>query len=382
MFFDATENDSSVGSTISHASRLASAPDGPTETDFLSFSKGQRRARSSAIVGESPALQTALSIVRKVAPTSASVLVLGETGTGKELFAREIHRLSARNEKPLVSVNCASIPNELFESEFFGHVAGAFTGASRNRAGRFELANGGSIFLDEICEIPLNQQGKLLRVLQEKEFERVGDTKTKVTNVRLIAATNRDPLNEIQKGEFREDLYYRLNVVPIIVPPLRERAEDVLLLAKHLLRSTCEHFGRGPFKLDAHNKRALLKHSWPGNVRELRNVMERAVALSALRLMDLEELIGFSEPNHGRTQGARYLTEQEFVELERRNIIAALEVGLWRISGSGGAADLLGIPPSTLANRIKKLGISKHRPGNPVNTQIPDFASIHRSSVL
>jgi len=314
------------------------------------------------IVGRSDGLLDALGTVRAVAPTTAAVLVTGETGTGKELIARAIHGWSFRSDRPLVRVNCASIPRELFESEFFGHAKGAFTGAVRDRIGRFELADGGTLFLDEVCEIPLELQSKLLRVLQENEFERVGEDRSRRVDVRIVAATNRDPIAEIRRGSFREDLYFRLNVVPISVPPLRDRLEDILPLANYFLGEACRRFDRGPFSLQDSHRMALEKYAWPGNVRELRNVIERAVALSVERLIELSGILRQLGEGSRELQSSRYLTEEEFRESERRNVTAALEVAGWKIAGAGGAADLLGIPASTLANRVRTLGIS--RPGD------------------
>jgi transcriptional regulator with GAF, ATPase, and Fis domain len=275
------------------------------------------------------------------------------------LIARTIHKLSPRRGKPLIKVNCASIPKELFESEFFGHVKGAFTGAIRNRVGRFELADGGTLFLDEVCEIPIELQSKLLRVLEESEFERIGSETTRKVNVRIVAATNRDPREEVAKGRFREDLFFRLNVVPLSVPPLRERLDDVVLLAQHFLDLACRQFDRGPFELRKSHRTTLMKHGWPGNVRELRNVIDRAVALSTETLIELDGLLTSTSKKRRNGSHARILTEEEFRESEISNITAALEVVGWRIAGEGGAADLLGIPPSTLANRMRKFGISK-----------------------
>ena len=240
------------------------------------------------IVGSSPALNRMLQRVEAVAQTPASVLLLGESGVGKELVARALHAQGPRADGPLVRVNCASIPKELFESEFFGHVKGAFTGAHRDRIGRFQLADGGTIFLDEVGEIPLELQGKLLRVLQESEFERVGDDRTRKVDVRVIAATNKDLTTLIREGEFREDLYYRLSVFPIDVPPLRERGQDVVQLAQDFLEQTCLEFGREKLSLTRAQADALLEYDWPGNVRELKNVIERAVILSTGNTLRLD----------------------------------------------------------------------------------------------
>jgi len=316
------------------------------------------------IVGTSPALRRMLKRVEAVANTPATVLLHGESGVGKELVAHAIHARSPRAEGSLVKVNCASIPKELFESEFFGHVRGAFTGAHRDRVGRFQLADGGTIFLDEVSEIPLELQGKLLRVLQESEFERVGDDVTRSVDVRVIAATNRDLERQIVDGKFREDLFYRLSVFPIEVPPLRERGDDVIQLAKEFLTSTCKDFGREPMTLTRGQANKLRAYDWPGNVRELKNVIERAVILSpgnVLRLdASLPELTA-DGPGAAAEAGAEpgFLTEQEMREFQKKNTIAALEQAAWRVSGAGGAADLLGIKATTLADRIRVLGISK-----------------------
>ncbi len=311
------------------------------------------------IIGQSEGLRNVLATIETVAPTTASVLITGETGTGKELVARAIHRLSVRKEKPLIKVNCASVPKELFESEFFGHVKGAFTGAVKNRVGRFELADGGTLFLDEVCEISLDLQSKLLRVLQEHEFERIGDERTRRVDVRMIAATNREPSEEIDAKRFRRDLFFRLNVVPISVPPLRERGDDVLLLAEHFLNRACQQFNRGPFELDKRQKNELRQYAWPGNVRELCNVIERSVVMSKGGRLELDQLLAVPSQKPSSSGEALFLTDEEFKEREKANITAALKITGWRIGGEDGAAELLGIPPSTLANRLRKLGIAK-----------------------
>lgn len=317
------------------------------------------------IVGQSPVLKHMLAQVEAVAQTPANVLILGESGVGKELVARAIHARSPRADAPLVKVNCASIPKELFESEFFGHVKGAFTGAHRDRVGRFQLADGGTIFLDEVGEIPPELQGKLLRVLQESEFERVGDDVTKSVDVRVIAATNRDLEKLVVSGKFREDLFYRLSVFPIEVPPLRQRRDDAVQLAQHLLDLTCKDFGRKPIKLTRSQVEAIREYDWPGNVRELKNVIERAVILSqghVLRL-DLSLPARGAKPAGSVTgnEAARdaVLTEREMKALQKRNLVAALKQANWRVSGKGGAAELLGIRPTTLSDRIRVLGIKR-----------------------
>jgi len=316
------------------------------------------------IVGNSPALMHMLERVAAVAETPASVLLQGESGVGKELIAHAIHAQSARADGPLVKVNCASIPKELFESEFFGHVKGAFTGAHRDRVGRFQLADGGTIFLDEVSEIPLELQSKLLRVLQESEFERVGDDTTRTVDVRVIAATNRDLQKQIEAGEFREDLFYRLSVFPVDVPALRERGDDIIRLAQHFLQKTCNDFGRAPMQLTRSQAEMLLRYDWPGNVRELKNVIERAVILSPGKSLRLD--LSMASPGADVTgAGApdiledRLLTDSEMREFQRNNLIAALKQADWKVSGPGGAAELLGVKPTTLADRIKTFGVKK-----------------------
>ncbi len=316
------------------------------------------------MVGKSDALQRMLGRVEAVAETPASVLLQGESGVGKELVAHAIHARSPRAGGPLVKVNCPSIPKELFESEFFGHVRGAFTGAHRDRIGRFQLADGGTIFLDEVSEIPLELQGKLLRVLQESEFERVGDDETRTVDVRVIAATNRDLEQLIVDGEFREDLFYRLSVFPIDVPPLREREGDVVQLAQHFLEKTCHDFGRPLLTLSRAQARQLQSYEWPGNVRELKNVIERAVILSPGNLLRLDLSMPNLAPPPADQPAAdeaddAVLTEEQMREFTKRNIVAALERSNWRVSGRSGAAELLGVRPTTLADRIRSFGIEK-----------------------
>lgn len=317
------------------------------------------------IVGESPALLSMVARIEAVANTPASVLIVGETGTGKELVAHAIHARSGRSDGPLVKVNCASIPDELFESEFFGHVRGAFTGAHKDRVGRFQLADGGTIFLDEVGDIPLALQGKLLRVLQEKEFERVGDDRSRSVDVRVIAATNKDLEKAVDAGEFREDLYYRLSVFPVQVPPLRKRGNDVVMLAAHFLKQVCRDFGRSDLSLTQNQVAALLRYDWPGNVRELKNVIERAVILShgkTLRLdLSLRDTGGSgSAPAPAPVAvGGSFLTDAEMKEQQRNNLLSALTSAGWRISGKGGAADLLDMKPSTLADRMRTMGLKK-----------------------
>jgi len=310
------------------------------------------------IIGRSAAIQKTLSQVELVAPTDATVLVTGESGTGKELVARAIHEASRRSNRPLIRVNCAAIPADLFESEFFGHARGAFKGALRDRVGKFELADGGTLFLDEVGEIPPALQGKLLRVLQEGQFERVGESRTRDVDVRVIAATNRDLKATARRGKFREDLYFRLNVFPIDLVPLRERTDDIALLAIHLLDGACRKLKTSGLRLSEADARRLAQYPWPGNVRELQNVIERAAILARngrVRI-DLPE-----SPAGGRRTPAteKILTDDDRRERDRANIMAALEASGGRVFGRGGAAELLDVKPTTLASRMKTLGIER-----------------------
>jgi PAS domain S-box-containing protein len=322
------------------------------------------------IIGESPALKKMLARLEAVAQTGATVLIQGESGVGKELVAHVIHARSPRSQGPLVKVNCASIPHELFESEFFGHVKGAFTGAHRDRVGRFQLADGGTIFLDEVGEIPLALQSKLLRVLQESEYERVGDEATHSVDVRVIAATNRDLEQAVADGRFREDLYYRLSVFPIDVPPLRERSDDVVQIASHFLDRTCKDFGHRPLTFSRQQAALLKRYDWPGNVRELKNVIERAVILSQGKVLRLDLamaniLEAEARPPLPDQSGPTtpVLSETQVRELEKHNMLNALRVSEWRVSGTQGAARLLGIKPTTFTDRMKKFAISRPRAG-------------------
>jgi len=319
------------------------------------------------IVGQSPALLAMTARIEAVADTPASVLIVGETGSGKELVARAIHARSGRSDKPLVKVNCASIPAELFESEFFGHVRGAFTGAHTDRIGRFQLADGGTLFLDEVGEIPLALQGKLLRVLQEKEFERVGEDRSRTVDVRVIAATNKDLEKAVEAGEFREDLYYRLGVFPVQVPPLRKRGDDVVMLAVHILEQVCRDFGRETLTFTQSQVDALRVYDWPGNVRELKNVIERAVILSDDRHLRLDLSMPeaqlhpptIDELSSVANDTPSFLTDEAMRERVRHNLIAALEYADWRVSGENGAARLLGLKPSTLTDRMHAMDIDR-----------------------
>jgi formate hydrogenlyase transcriptional activator len=318
------------------------------------------------LVGQSQELRHIINQIDLVAPTEASVLILGESGTGKELLAREIHNRSRRKDKPLVRVNCASIPKDLFESEFFGHARGAFTGAIKDRTGRFEAAEGGTLFLDEIGEVPLDLQSKLLRVLQDKRFERVGEDRSRLADVRIIAATNRDLKQDVAHGRFREDLYYRLNVFPIEVPPLRERTEDIPLLAKHFIRASARELCCPEPRLTRAGLAKLQNYHWPGNIRELHNVIERAVIISRGGVLDFD--LPTSEPalvplrtiaREVSEADTEFLTEAELQRRERENLLVILQKTNWKIKGADGAAELLGVKPTTLITRIKRMGLKR-----------------------
>lgn len=306
------------------------------------------------LIGGSTSLKKVLKNVERVAPTDSTVLITGETGTGKELIARAIHNLSPRKGRPLVKVNCAAIPAGLIESELFGHEKGAFTGALTKKMGRFEVADKGTIFLDEIGELPLDLQSKLLRVLQEGEFERVGGTQTFKVNVRVIAATNRDLEQQSKTGQYRPDLYYRLNVFPIHLPALREREGDIPLLVQYFVRKFAANFGKKINRIPERMMTALQRYQWPGNIRELEHVIERAVILS--EGVELEPIEWLS-PSNGKASPAKPLTLEE---MERQHIIDVLEQTNWRVSGPKGAAAILGLKPTTLEARMKKLGIERH----------------------
>jgi formate hydrogenlyase transcriptional activator len=313
------------------------------------------RAGQSKDIGiwDSPASSEAMKMVKCVAATDATVLVTGETGTGKEAIARLIHTLSGRKNKALVKLDCTTIPANLAESELFGHEKGAFTGALARKLGRFELADGGTLFLDEIGELPLELQAKLLRVLQEGEFERVGGTSTLATNVRVIAATHRDLAQLCREGRFRTDLFYRLHVFPIALPPLRERREDIPLLVQHFTQTYATKLGKRIATVPEPMMAALCNYAWPGNIRELQHVIERAVILS--QGTELALVNGF----HQVTVSPDPLPLATLEEVERAHIIKVLEATAWRVSGKRGAAELLGLPPTTLRSRLQKLGIVK-----------------------
>lgn len=316
------------------------------------------------LISQSLPMQNLFAKLQAVSQTDATVMIFGETGVGKEVVAHAIAKQSGRMNQPFISINCASVTKELFESEFFGHVKGAFTGATKDRKGRWELANHGTLFLDEIGEVPLELQAKLLRAIQHNEFERVGDEATKSVDVRIIAATNRDLEKMVQEGNFREDLYYRLMVFPIKVPPLRERPDDIPLLTRYFLDESCKRFKKQCYGLNEQTVNVLKDYHWPGNIRELQNVIERAVILSSGTSLHIDPQLMM---NHTSEKNETFIPERvgllkadDIKHLERENIIAALNKTNWKISGKNSASDLLGMNASTLNSRIVKLGIKKN----------------------
>jgi len=319
-----------------------------------------RASMFEEIVGTSAALQRALSLVSKVAPTDASVLITGETGTGKELVARAIHRQSRRSSLPFVSVNCAAIPRDLIASELFGHEKGSFTGAIQRRLGRFELANGGTIFLDEVGELPLETQIALLRVLQEHEFERVGGTRSIQTNVRVIAATNRNLQAAINAGSFRSDLFYRLNVFPIEIPPLRERRADIPVLVDYFLDRCARNVGKNIRGINKKSLDLLQSYPWPGNIRELQNVIERSVIMCETENFSLDETWLPRQPVASESKGQSDFS-QKLAARGKEIIESALRESEGRVFGPSGAAAKLGIARSTLESKIQSLKINKNR---------------------
>jgi PAS domain S-box-containing protein len=333
-------------------------------TDEAEYLRGELRelSRGGEVIGQCPGLTQVLRELEQVAKTTTTVLILGETGTGKELIARALHAMSDRSERPLIKVNCAAIPAALIESEFFGHERGAFTGATSKRDGRFTLADGGTIFLDEVGELPLELQGKLLRVLQEGELEPVGSSRTRKVDVRVVAATNRDLFRSIAEGKFREDLYYRLSVFPITLPPLRERGADVLLLAEEFLQRFAARMGRRVSPLTAAMAARLRTYPWPGNVRELQNVIERAVITAQDGVLNLDRALPpgpAPEAEAPPPAAPALLTAVDLVRLERDNLVRALEATGWQVAGENGAARRLGMAPSTFTSRMKALGIRR-----------------------
>jgi len=312
---------------------------------------GKKYEFSSVIKGNSLAIKKVFKLLEKAAKTNITVSLTGETGTGKELLAQEIHNMSRRKNRPMVTVNCAALPSDLVESELFGHEKGAFTGAQNRRIGRFELSDGSTLFLDEIGELSLGLQAKLLRVLQMKQFERVGGQATIHSDARVIAATNRDLAKAVHSGDFRMDLFYRLNVFPIIIPPLREHPEDIPALAWFFTHSYCEKMGKRIDTIPAGRMRALQNYRWPGNVRELKNIIERAVIISGGRTLHIE-IPGDTVPL-GPTK------PRTLSELQREHILETLKSTGWRIRGNFGAARILGLKPTTLESRMAKLGIKR-----------------------
>ncbi|WP_143870098.1 sigma 54-interacting transcriptional regulator [Catenovulum sediminis] len=314
------------------------------------------------IIGQSAAVQRMVHQIELVGPTDANVLIIGESGTGKELVARAIHEVSSRQGRPLIRVNCAAIPAELFESEFFGHVKGAFSGAVSDRLGRFELADGATIFLDEVGEIPLQLQGKLLRVLQEQQFERVGESKTRHVDVRVIAATNQDLKKLVKQNKFREDLYFRLNVFPVSTPALRERKEDLPLLVQHFIYKVCMRFNQPQPKVSMAQMQYLQQYTWPGNIRELENIIERQVILAKSNKLSFDFLADEHNPTTTESD-IKQIENSEIISasmqktLEKENIRKALVATDGKIYGSGGAAELLDLKPTTLASKLKKYNI-------------------------
>ena len=355
-----------VDQAIERGRQFEQSKNTPTPKQPYPEDELRREFSFSEIVGKSSALCRVLQQVETVAPTESTVLILGETGTGKELIARALHLSSRRKHKPLVRVNCTSIPKELFESEFFGHAKGAFTGAIRDRAGRFEAAAGGTLFLDEVGEIPLELQSKLLRVLQEKSYERVGEEKTRRADVRIVAATNRDLKKGVAAGRFREDLYYRLNVFPLRVAALRERKEDIPLLATHFVELLVRELGCPKPRLTRAGVETLQAYDWPGNIRELRNVIERAVIFARGGALEFDiprngssvDVTSFVPPDDDQAE-PEYLTESEMRHRERENLFAVLQKAAWKIKGADGAAKLLGVKPTTLISRMERMGLKR-----------------------
>jgi formate hydrogenlyase transcriptional activator len=326
---------------VEGVNQISSADQGPVERRF------------EQIIGNSPALESVLAEVERVAPTDSTVLVLGETGTGKELIARAVHNISRRCGRPFIKLNCAAIPFDLLESELFGHEKGAFTGAIAQKIGRFEMADTGTLFLDEIGDIPLALQPKLLRVLQEQEFERLGSGRTHRVAVRLVAATHRDLTEMVKQNEFRHDLYYRLNVFPITLPPLRERWQDIPLLVSHFAENFARRMGKLIDHIPQETMDAFIEYSWPGNVRELQNLIERAVILSNGGVLPNPLSASHKDPEPMSS------TRGMFTDSQRALILRTLEAAGWVVGGPGGAAARLGLKRTTLISKMKKLGISR-----------------------
>ncbi|MFS4446831.1 sigma 54-interacting transcriptional regulator [Maribacter sp. 2307UL18-2] len=331
------------------------------QTEYLA-EEIQELTSSYGIIAEDSGMVDVLNSIEQVAQTDATVLINGETGTGKELVARAIHQASPRNDKPLIRINCGAIPANLIESELFGHEKGAFTGATASRRGRFLLADKGTIFLDEIGEMPLDLQPKLLRIIQEGEFDPVGSSETIKVDVRIIAATHRDLLRFSKEGKFREDLYYRLNVFPIVVPPLRERGDDIYLIAQEIMGQFSAKLNKNVKPLTEADKALLSRYNWPGNVRELQNIIERAVIIAKDRNIDWNTLIPKSSEDGAvqvESKTEKIYSAEEMIKLERENILRALRKTKWKISGRNGAAAILQLKPTTLTSKIKALNIER-----------------------
>jgi formate hydrogenlyase transcriptional activator len=326
---------------------------------FASDNRDRSQRKFEQLVGNSPALESVLEQVERVAPTGSTVLIQGETGTGKELIARAIHNISSRCGRSFVKLNCAAIPLDLLESELFGHEKGAFTGAIAQKIGRFELADKGTLFLDEVADIPQALQPKLLRVLQEQEFERLGSTRTHQVDVRLVAATNRDLTRMVKRSEFRSDLYYRLNVFPLLLPPLRARREDIPALVAHFVEICGRRMGKQIERIPPETMSALTSYPWPGNIRELQNLIERAVILSNEGVLPNPLLTLLTAETEEVTQSARPTTLKDS---ERTLILHTLETVGWLVGGANGAAAKLGLKRTTLINKMKKLGITRPSP--------------------
>ena len=342
---------------VSHPFRFSRIEERDKETKQRLYLEEGIHGKFGEIVGESLALKTALDLVSIVAPTNSSVLIFGETGTGKELIARAIHNLSGRRERTFVKLNCAAIPLGLLESELFGHEKGAFTGAIARKTGRFELANKGTLFLDEVGDIPLELQAKLLRVLQEQEFERLGSNHTHKVDVRLIAATHRDLTAMVKQMTFRADLYYRLKVFPINVPALRERTEDIPKLVWHFMKLYARRMSKRIDEIPSETMKALVQYRWPGNIRELQNFIERAVILSPHSV--LRAPISELEPFCAHAHRAANPPMTGLEEVQRDHILRALEASNWIVGGRNGAAERLGMKRTSLAYRMRKLRISR-----------------------
>jgi formate hydrogenlyase transcriptional activator len=361
-----------VGETppVNHQFQLPRIMETVKDTKQRPYLKEEIRTVFGGIVGDSSALKTALDLVSMVAPTDSSVLITGETGTGKELIACAIHNLSGRRDRAFVKLNCAAIPLGLLESELFGHERGAFTGAIAQKTGRFELANKGTLFLDEVGDIPLELQAKLLRVLQEQEFERLGSNYTHKVDVRMIAATHHALTAMVKQGTFREDLYYRLKVFPIHVPALRQRTEDISKLVEHFIHLYARRMNKRIDEIPSETMDALVRYRWPGNVRELQNFIERAVILSPRTVLraptsELEPFSTHKEPNISMTS---------LEEVERDHILCALEASQWTVGGRNGAAERLGMKRTSLVYRMRKLRISRPVPSprnDAVETRVP-----------